>query len=78
MDNQLQIVGQTFSVDDFIFFVDQHRDIVVECKSIAPNSFIFVSSFVRKFWGWLIANLSVSRRSLLDDYQIFTVLPESR
>jgi hypothetical protein len=41
---------------------------------MTPNSFIFVSSFMRKFWGWLIANLSASRRSLLDDYQTFTLI----
>src|SRR5438132_12671537 len=36
---------------------------------MAPKSFIFVSSF--ELWGWLVANLSASRRSLLDDYQTF-------
>jgi hypothetical protein len=36
---------------------------------MAPKSFIFVSSF--ELWGWLAANLSASRRSLLDDYQSF-------
>jgi len=29
---------------------------------------------MRKFSGWLIANLSASRRSLLDDYQVYTAL----
>ena len=29
LEDQLQIVGQALSVDDLIFFVDQHRDIVV-------------------------------------------------
>jgi hypothetical protein len=43
--------------------------LLLECKSMAPKSFIFVSSF--ELWGWLAANLSASRRSLLDDYQIF-------
>jgi len=38
-----------------------------ECKSMAPNSFISVSSFA--LWGWLSANRSASRRSRLDDYQ---------
>jgi hypothetical protein len=42
--------------------------LLLECKSMAPKSFIFVSSF--ELWGWLAANLSASRRSLLDDYQV--------
>jgi hypothetical protein len=44
--------------------------LLLECKSMAPKSFIFVSSF--ELWGWLAANLSASRRSLLDDYQVWS------
>ena len=41
--------------------------------SSADRSLRIVSSSSPPFelWGWLIANLSASRRSLLDDYQIF-------
>ncbi len=69
-EDQLQIVGQTFSVDDLIFFVDQHRDIVVGVQVNGTLQFHLRLLLMRKFWGWLITNLSASRRSLLDDYQI--------
>ena len=40
------------SIYDFIFLVDQHRDIVVGVQINCPVQFHLVSSF--EVWGWLI------------------------
>jgi hypothetical protein len=42
---------------------------LLECKSMAPKSFIFVSSFEKVLGLALTTNRTASRRSLLDDYQ---------
>ena len=69
LKDQCEVIGQTFLINDLIFLVDHNQR---RCCSNANRSLRTVSSSSPPLSCscWLIANLSASRRSLLDDYQV--------